>query len=155
MVILFLASSMILYLASLMYSSNQATAKPASLDLDATSKGFVPSQDLKGDTLFELEQEKEKSVVDDLDGAVEITEQQGVHHAPKSNKNKGCTIKACTQQQRFDTLHKGCAKYPEITHTYNPDDQKTYFRLLVDDHHKILYCALPKAASTTFYKIDR
>ena len=141
----FLASSVFFCLTSFMYVSDQA-----GLTIDISYKNAVTTQVLKSDSLFELKKEQERSGEDDLDRASEVMKQQKDHHAPTSDKNKGCTIKACTQQERFKTLHKGCAKYSKITNIYNPDDPMTYSRLKVDDHNKILYCDLPKAASTTF-----
>ncbi|ELU06869.1 hypothetical protein CAPTEDRAFT_36480, partial [Capitella teleta] len=56
-------------------------------------------------------------------------------------------------EERFELLKSQCAKNPQLKETYIEDDEQTYRRLLVDDKHKILYCALPKAASTTFYNM--
>ena len=50
-------------------------------------------------------------------------------------------------------LRRGCEKYTEISAIYDPEDAQTYSRLFVDDRHKVLYRALPKAASTTFYNL--
>lgn len=65
----------------------------------------------------------------------------------------GCHSRVCSQEERFQQLKNGCEAHPELREIYNEEDAQTYFRLLVDDKHKVLYCALPKAASTTFYNM--
>ncbi|ELT90319.1 hypothetical protein CAPTEDRAFT_101291 [Capitella teleta] len=66
---------------------------------------------------------------------------------------KGCTNRICSQKQRFQLLRSHCEKNPQLKDSYDEEDSHTYYRLLVDDKHKLLYCALPKAASTTFYNM--
>ncbi|ELT92092.1 hypothetical protein CAPTEDRAFT_216122, partial [Capitella teleta] len=66
---------------------------------------------------------------------------------------KGCTNRICSQKQRFQLLRSHCEKNPQLKGSYDEEDSHTYYRLLVDDKHKLLYCALPKAASTTFYNM--
>ena len=64
-----------------------------------------------------------------------------------------CTPSVCSQQERFARLRRSCHKYPELSTEFDPDKHTTFGCLLVDDHHKVLYCALPKAASTTMYNM--
>ncbi|ELU03967.1 hypothetical protein CAPTEDRAFT_45571, partial [Capitella teleta] len=66
---------------------------------------------------------------------------------------RGCTNHMCSQEQRFQLLKSHCEKNPQLKDSYDEDNEQTYSRLLVDDKHKLLYCALPKAASTTFYNM--
>ena len=71
-----------------------------------------------------------------------------------SNCMASTSAKRCSQLQRLRNVRRVCRQYKnELGDWYRSEKPTTYNRLLVDDKHKILYCAVGKAASTTFYNM--
>ncbi|ELT96526.1 hypothetical protein CAPTEDRAFT_216064 [Capitella teleta] len=66
-----------------------------------------------------------------------------------TRKKPQCPGASCTQEERFAKLRQMCDRYPELSMTFKPNAAETYSRMLVNEKHNVMYCALPKAGSTT------
>ena len=74
------------------------------------------------------------------------------------NKGNACSSKSsigpCSQRKRLAHLRQVCDKHKDnLDDWYDRAEPSTYQRILVDDKHQVLYCAVAKAASTTFYNM--
>lgn len=84
---------------------------------------------------------------------IEYTEENGgqspwqqMNSKEQSKPKFPCSSK-CSQENRLWQLREKCKKYPELKRAPNEIPRA---RLMVDDMHKVIYCQLSKAGSTSF-----
>ena len=97
------------------------------------------------------------SIVSVTDGSKvdeKVSEKKQIFSRDEDEYQPTTDPRKCTQRWRIDYLRLKCKENKDkLGDWYNPSDNNTYSRILVDDKHKVLYCAVAKAASTTFYNM--
>ena len=66
------------------------------------------------------------------------------YHSPLSERQTA----PCANHQRVDYLQKMCIKHPPKV-TPDMDNPNTYYRLMLDETHKLIYCVIPKNGCTS------